>query len=115
MGAAETLAEHRQRKQEAADRYARAQRVRIKRIFDEKHLPGMTRILTGTCTGIDTNQKTIAVKLDPIASDLTLPKEYTVLWDRPKLTASEIVGKRVKVFITYTQGTQFMLAAITSQ
>lgn len=114
MGAAEALAEHRARKEEAAIRFAEAQRKRIKRIFDEKHLPGMTRLITGMCTGIDTDAKTIQVELDPIASDLTLPTERNILWDRPKLTSSEVVGKRVKVFVTYTQGTQFMLAAIMS-
>lgn len=112
MGASDTLAEHRARKEAAAIKFATQQRIRIKRIFDEKHLPGMTRVLTGTCIGLDTAAKTIDVELDPIASDLTLPIERTIIWDRPKIAAGEIVGKRVKVFVTYSQGTQFMLAAI---
>lgn len=111
-GATETLADHRARKEDAVRRYAEAQRKRIKRVFDEKHLPQMTRVLTGRCVGIDTTRKRISVELDPIASDLRLPVERTITWDRPKLTASEVVGKRVKIFVTYSNGVAFMLAAI---
>jgi hypothetical protein len=114
-GAAETLAEHRERKRIAADRFAEAQRKLIKRYWDEIHLPALIRTASGMCTGINTSKRTISVTYDELAEGVQLPADMPVGWDRPILTAREVVDKRVKVFIAYPNGVPVVsLAAIMS-
>jgi hypothetical protein len=100
-GAAETLADHRARKEDAAIRYADAYRKYIKRYWDEIHLPTWIRVATGECTAIDTSAKTIEVDFDVLADGVVIPEDTLVRWDRPRLSASEVVNKRVKVFVEY--------------
>jgi hypothetical protein len=102
-GAEETLAEHRERRREYADRYAQAQIDLVKKKFKVEILPTMLRVLEGRCTGIDTTRKTITVVFDPVAADLTIPQDLTIVWDRNKLASEQVVNKRVKIFLRITQ------------
>lgn len=114
-GAAETLEEHRALREEYAQRYAAAQIQIVKNKFKREIEPTMWRVLEGTCTGIDTDAKTITVDFDPVASDLTMPLDLVVVWDRPKLSRTEVVGKRVKIFLVITpDSVGASLAAITT-
>lgn len=113
-GADEQLIERRRRKDAASNKYAKAHIERIETTYKEKIEPNLTRVLTGECTGIDLQRKTITVRFDPLPDDLNIEIEE-VIWDRPKLTAASVRNKRVKVFVSKS-GDQVgaTLAAITS-
>lgn len=118
-GAAETLAEHRERKRIAADEYAKAQRDLVRARFEKEVLPNMVRVFDATCVGIDTTNKTITIKFDPVRPDLEFLGLNTALhkigWDRSKLQAAAVVNHRLKVLLTIRNGMMTMtLGAITS-
>lgn len=106
-----TVEERREKKRVATDRYVNANFTYTNRVF-ETYLPFLVGIRDGTCTGINTAARQITVKLDAGPNDTRQPA-VPVAWDRERLTESEVVDHRVKVFVP-RQGGQMVLAAITS-
>lgn len=106
-----TIEERRERKRIAAERLVAADFAYMDRVF-ETYLPFLVGIRDGMCTGINTPTRQITVRLDPPENDTAQPA-VPVLWDRPRLRATEVVGKRVKVWLPRNGG-PFVLAAITS-
>lgn len=118
-GAAETLAEHRERKRVAADTFAKAQRDLVRTRFEKNVLPNLIRVFDATCVGINTSTKKITVRFDPVRPDLQFlrlnEQLHQISWDRKRLTASDVVGQRLKILVVINNGFVGMsLGAITT-
>ena len=118
-GAEETLIEHRERKQIAADIFAKAQRDLIKTKFERDILPNLIRVFDATCVGLNISDKKIMVRFDPVRPDLEFLRLTDMIqeipWDRKKLTAAQIVGQRLKILVVINNGFVGMsLGAITT-
>lgn len=67
------------------------------------YMPKKPESLTGTCIAYNKDLKEITVDMDILKTDSNVntnqPVEIQAKWGRPNLTESEVVNKRVKIWI----------------
>jgi hypothetical protein len=88
---------HRARIQAAIEGYIDDNKVYIDAVLKKLLIP-VTRWHTGTCTGINTSAKTATVTMDPFP-EADAQAGVICGWGRKTWTASQLVGKRVRVMI----------------
>lgn len=115
MGAIEHLAEVRERKRVAAEKYAQALVALVKKIFLEQYRPKLQYVLTGMCVDYSEQSRSVTVIVD--AESAKYAGQTVIARASWNVSKAAIVKHRVKLLSIALddQTDDFVLGAIISE